>query len=285
MAAREQSGTNVESPAFCARLGGIYEIANSVSGRRYVGSTTHFKRRWSEHRKMLRAGNHRNAPLQSAWKKYGEAVFRFTVLAVLEDREIIPTEQRLLAQARSVGERVYNIAVDATSGMKGRNHSAQTRALLTEQHRQRACLKPPAPEKVQSAAVPRSQETIAKHRESLKAYYADQARRKQHAERMKAFYETPQGQASIAKVAQAKRGVAQTQESNAKRAAAMLGQRRGPEFAAKVSAAKLASGYTHTDETRANIGRSGVGRKQSPETIAKRVLATTATKKAKHGLA
>jgi predicted GIY-YIG superfamily endonuclease len=36
--------------------GGIYEIANRVNGKRYIGSAAFFNKRWSQHRGLLRRG-------------------------------------------------------------------------------------------------------------------------------------------------------------------------------------------------------------------------------------
>jgi DNA adenine methylase len=60
--------------------GGIYEIANRVNGKRYIGSAAYFNKRWSQHRHQLRRGTHHCAHLQRAWTKYGESEFVFRVL-------------------------------------------------------------------------------------------------------------------------------------------------------------------------------------------------------------
>lgn len=59
---------------------GIYEVVNTISGSRYVGSAVCIGQRWKSHRSALR--NQKKAPpkLQRAWDKYGEAAFDFRVL-------------------------------------------------------------------------------------------------------------------------------------------------------------------------------------------------------------
>lgn len=50
---------------------GVYSIT-SPSGKKYVGMTTDcFKNRWTQHRKLLRAGHHTCFGLQNAYNKYG----------------------------------------------------------------------------------------------------------------------------------------------------------------------------------------------------------------------
>lgn len=59
---------------------GCYEILNTVNGKRYIGSTATFNKRWNLHRANLRAGEHHSAPLQRAWAKYGSDAFEFNIL-------------------------------------------------------------------------------------------------------------------------------------------------------------------------------------------------------------
>lgn len=52
---------------------GIYRIVNLANDKFYIGSAVNLERRWYMHRNRLNAGKHRNAHLQAAWSKYGEA--------------------------------------------------------------------------------------------------------------------------------------------------------------------------------------------------------------------
>lgn len=56
----------------------IYKIINNVTGEKYVGQTTNFSRRISDHKQTLRAGTHKNPKLQASWNKYGEESFTIT---------------------------------------------------------------------------------------------------------------------------------------------------------------------------------------------------------------
>lgn len=59
---------------------GIYEIFNTVNGKRYIGSSKNIVARWKDHRTHLRNDKHHSARLQNAWNKYGEQVFQFRVI-------------------------------------------------------------------------------------------------------------------------------------------------------------------------------------------------------------
>ena len=71
----------------------IYRIRNVVNNKFYVGSTIDTKRRFEEHRRRLRAGNHQSPHMQAAWNKYGEECFKFEVLMHIEDvNELLSVE-------------------------------------------------------------------------------------------------------------------------------------------------------------------------------------------------
>lgn len=59
----------------------IYFIINQITKERYVGKTTNFSRRKSEHLLHLREQRHINKKLQSAFNKYGEENFTFVKIA------------------------------------------------------------------------------------------------------------------------------------------------------------------------------------------------------------
>ena len=72
---------------------GIYKIENTVNGKVYVGQTKDLHKRKLEHFASLRTNKHHNAHLQSAFNKYGEEYFRFSVVEEcgfedLNDKEI-----------------------------------------------------------------------------------------------------------------------------------------------------------------------------------------------------
>lgn len=59
---------------------GVYKIQNRINHKVYIGETNDFKRRWSEHKRLLRKGQHHCKRLQKEWNKYGERCFKFRVV-------------------------------------------------------------------------------------------------------------------------------------------------------------------------------------------------------------
>lgn len=107
---------------------GIYQIENEVNGKRYVGSAVDVRRRWRDHRSLLRHGRHNNPHLQAAFKKYGEVSFAFSVLEQAEPEKLIGREQWYLDTVRPE----YNISLAARSPMLGRLHTAETRRKMSK---------------------------------------------------------------------------------------------------------------------------------------------------------
>ncbi|MDP2650386.1 MAG: GIY-YIG nuclease family protein, partial [bacterium] len=110
---------------------GVYEIVNTVNGKRYIGSAINPKRRWVNHKSALRGNKHHSPALQRAWNKYGEAVFIFRVI------QPCPAEQLLFQEQRALHGFLpeYNIALVAGAPMTGRKHTAQTRATMSKKAR------------------------------------------------------------------------------------------------------------------------------------------------------
>lgn len=108
---------------------GLYEIVNTIDGKRYYGSSIRIGRRWSCHRTQLRRGVHGNPHLQAAWAKHGESAFAFRVLALLEPADLADAEARLLSGL--VGRKdCYNVVVDSRAAMRGRSLSPAHKAAL-----------------------------------------------------------------------------------------------------------------------------------------------------------
>jgi group I intron endonuclease len=127
---------------------GIYEIVNTVNGKRYIGSARELKTRWRRHRWELRGCRHGNEKLQRAWNKYGEGAFKFLPILMCQPSMLLFYEQQLLDKVKPE----YNIAVRAgapTAGTKltslhkerigaahkGKIVSAETRARSSASHK------------------------------------------------------------------------------------------------------------------------------------------------------
>jgi len=72
---------------------GIYEIVNTVNGKRYVGSSVNMQERWLTHLRELRKGTHHAQHLQRSFSKYGEDKFILVILRYCERDELIEYEQ------------------------------------------------------------------------------------------------------------------------------------------------------------------------------------------------
>lgn len=105
---------------------GIYEIVNLVNGKRYVGSTIGFRRRWQDHRSYLRRERHHCQALQRAWLKYGEAAFAFRIIEQCSPGDLLAREQAALDVLRPE----YNVCPVAGSSL-GVRHSAAARANMS----------------------------------------------------------------------------------------------------------------------------------------------------------
>lgn len=72
---------------------GIYEIVNTVNGKRYVGSSININGRWLTHIRELRKGTHHAQHLQRSFDKYGEECFQVRTILVCDRVDLIENEQ------------------------------------------------------------------------------------------------------------------------------------------------------------------------------------------------
>ena len=126
-------------------MGGIYQIANTKTGKRYVGRARIFRARWNAHRHKLRNNKHANSHLQRAWNKYGEESFLFLPMIICDQAYSILVEEKLLNEG--IGE--YNQSKMSCGGpghggpltlehrakisasLKGRKKSIEARAKMS----------------------------------------------------------------------------------------------------------------------------------------------------------
>lgn len=74
------------------KISGIYKIKNNINGKIYIGQSSDIYWRWTHHKSDLNHNRHHNRHLQSAWNKYGEDNFSFSIVEkcsekLLDDKE------------------------------------------------------------------------------------------------------------------------------------------------------------------------------------------------------
>jgi group I intron endonuclease len=75
---------------------GIYHIICKSTGKRYVGRTVNFTKRFGQHKSALRNNKHGNEHLQNAWNKYGEENFVFLIYKFVDKQDLVLEEQKQL---------------------------------------------------------------------------------------------------------------------------------------------------------------------------------------------
>lgn len=69
---------------------GIYAIINIQSNKLYIGSTSDFGRRYSQHFGSLKSGKHHCKHLQNSYKKHGKHNFIYVLIEVIEVQYLAP---------------------------------------------------------------------------------------------------------------------------------------------------------------------------------------------------
>lgn len=86
----------------------IYEIKNTINGKRYIGQSQPTNNiRLNNHRYALRCGTHSNSHLQSAWNKYGEKVFVWNKVVVVDTIEELDRIETALIEKYKTLNRKY----------------------------------------------------------------------------------------------------------------------------------------------------------------------------------
>lgn len=67
---------------------GIYCIENLVNGKKYIGLSRDIDLRFKQHTMKLRGNYHINDHLQSAWNKYKQENFEFSVLEICDEENL-----------------------------------------------------------------------------------------------------------------------------------------------------------------------------------------------------
>ena len=110
----------------------IYKITNLIDGKVYIGYTDNFKRRRQEHLREVRYAR-KNYPLYNAIRKHGKQAFNWEILYQSLDCEhtLSIVEPMLIREYNAhVSTGGYNLSYGGEAPMKGKKHSAETRAKM-----------------------------------------------------------------------------------------------------------------------------------------------------------
>lgn len=92
---------------------GVYQIYNTKTNKRYIGSSLHVRKRWTQHLHLLRNGKHHSKHLQSAWNKYGEQSFVFECLEYCDPEMVLQLEHKYIIDYNATNREFgYNITED-----------------------------------------------------------------------------------------------------------------------------------------------------------------------------
>lgn len=72
---------------------GIYKITCLANNQSYIGQSASIKKRWSEHRSLLKRGKHHNLYLQNAYNKYGKEAFTYEIIELCSQEELNEREK------------------------------------------------------------------------------------------------------------------------------------------------------------------------------------------------
>jgi len=236
-------------------VSGVYIILNVTNGKCYVGSSINVYARMESHRKCLVEGTHLNRHLQSSWDKYGPASFKFKVVALCEEMELLDEEQTMIDVLRTVDPaKGYNGRGAGPRGRHGLNARAKLRAAMLG-----TTLSSETRAKMSAAGRRRFQDpkVRAVFRESMRCLETRAKMSMAHmGKRLSPEIRTKMSVAHQGKPWTAiQKEIHGRPEVRAKKSAAHLGKKTGPrkpETCAKISAAL--QGKLLTLEHRANIG-------------------------------
>lgn len=97
----------------------IYKIINTVNGKFYVGSSIDTRRRFWNHKRLLRNGSHHCCHLQSSWNKHGEDAFEFVVIEEIPDDQCLVEAENIWLREHFGHPHCFNTGRRADAPMRG----------------------------------------------------------------------------------------------------------------------------------------------------------------------
>lgn len=104
---------------------GIYKITNKANNKVYIGSSKDIQKRWKQHINTLKNKTHHSYHLQRAWNKYGDENFKFEIVEVVYNEDILTVkEQEWMDKTNCCDFKFgYNMSYDATRPTNSRYNS------------------------------------------------------------------------------------------------------------------------------------------------------------------
>jgi len=109
---------------------GIYGIRNLVNGKWYVGQSVEVETRKKNHFSSLLRGDHYNAYLQAAFKKYGVSNFEFRILEPVCE-ELLDIREKVWILYYQSGQNQWGYNLDSGGGRQ-RQRSLETRRKIAD---------------------------------------------------------------------------------------------------------------------------------------------------------
>jgi group I intron endonuclease len=193
---------------------GVYTITNLVTGRCYVGSSSHVPQRWRDHLSKLNNGKHCNADLLSDWQQYGAKSFSWIQVEKSDSRqEAIGLEQRLIDATANL----YNAARRAGSGPRdGFKHSEESRLKMSQSqkgqpksaaHRSKLSAAKAGKKCPAHSAILTGRKHSPEHCAAISRANTGKRHTEEHKSRMRALMTGRDTSAWVSKMAASKRGV------------------------------------------------------------------------------